>query len=211
MNLQNSFKLVALMLAGVFLAGCVTAKLPESSVDRVARAKELPNAPYERVLIVAIAARGATARAFEEELASELSNKKTYAFGYHRAASRADVREEVVRSIAADNQADAILFVTARLVGAQQVVTEEHVDTQARRMQGGLVDFFSYDYEEYTDPATSDYRVTVMFNSDMFDMETEQRIYTVESRTDLAETSAEVIVAESRELASRLRKDRMVR
>ena len=42
-------------------------------------------------------------------------------------------------------------------------------------------------------------------------MKTEARIYTVESHTDLAETSAEIIVAESQELARRLRKDRMVR
>lgn len=209
--MQNSMKLAVAVIFGALLAGCVATKLPETSVDRVARAKELPNAPYEKVLIVAIAARGATARAFEEELASEMSNKRTHAFGYHRAASRADVQEEVVRSIAESEQADAILFVTARLVSAQQVVTEERTAVQAEVMGGGLVDFFRYDYEEYTVPATTDYRVTVMFNTDMFDMETETRIYTVESRTDLAETSAEVIVAESRELASRLRKDRMVR
>ena len=209
--MQNSMKLAVAVIFGLLLAGCVATKLPETSVDRVARAKELPNAPYEKVLIVAIAARGATARAFEEELASEMSNKRTHAFGYHRAASRADVQEEVVRSIAESEQADAILFVTARLVSAQQVVTEERTAVQAEVMGGGLVDFFRYDYEEYTVPATTDYRVTVMFNTDMFDMETETRIYTVESRTDLAETSAEVIVAESRELASRLRKDRMVR
>ena len=195
----------------MLLAGCVATKLPETSVDRVARAKELPNAPYERVLIVAIAARGATARAFEEELAVELSNRRTHAFGYHRAASRADVKEEVVRSIAETERADAILFITARLVNAQQVVTDERTAVRAQAMGGGLVDFFRYDYDEYTVPATTDYRVTVMFNTDMFDVKTESRIYTVESRTDLAETSAEIIVAESQELARRLRKDRMVR
>ena len=195
----------------MLLAGCVATKLPETSVDRVARAKELPNAPYERVLIVAIAARGATARAFEEELAVELSNRRTHAFGYHRAASRADVKEEVVRSIAEAERADAILFITARLVNAQQVVTDERTAVRAQAMGGGLVDFFRYDYDEYTVPATTDYRVTVMFNTDMFDVKTESRIYTVESRTDLAETSAEIIVAESQELARRLRKDRMVR
>ena len=204
-------KLAATLLFGALVAGCVATKLPETSVDKVERAKSLPNAPYERVLIVAIAARGATARAFEEELAKELSNKRTHAFGYHRAASRADVREDVVRSIAESEQADAILFITARLVSAQRFVTDEHVDTRARRMQGGLVDFFRYDYEEYTVPATTDYRVTVMFNTDMFDAATDARIYAVESHTDLAETSAEIIVAESRELALRLRKDRMVR
>ncbi len=45
----------------------------------------------------------------------------------------------------------------------------------------------------------------------MFDVETEERIYTVESRTDLAETTSEIILAEAKELAKRLRKDRLVR
>ncbi len=45
----------------------------------------------------------------------------------------------------------------------------------------------------------------------MFDVETEERIYTVESRTDLAETTSEIIVSEARELAKRLRKDDMIR
>ena len=193
------------------VAGCVMTKLPETTVDRVARAPELPNAPYERVLIIGIAARGASAREFEEELANELSNRRTYAFGYRRAASRADIQEDVVRSIVETNDADAIVIVSARFVDAEKVTTEEHVDVNARPIGGSLVDFFRYDYEEYTVPARSGYRLKVQFNTDMFDTENEKRIYSVTSSGDMAETSSEVIVAESQEIASRMRKDRMVR
>ena len=193
------------------LNACVVTKLPETEIDRVARAKELPNAPYERVLIVAIASRGTTAREFEEELAIELSNRRTHAFGYRKAAQRADVQEEVVRQVAEENEADAIIFVTAKLVDAQKFVTEEHTDIQAEAMGGRLVDFFRYDYSEYTVPATTGYVLTVAFFTDMFDVESEARIYKVESRTDLGEYTSETIIAESTELAKRLRKDKMVR
>ena len=107
-------------------SGCIATKLPETSVDRVARAPELPNAPYERILIVGIAARGTAAREFEEELARELSNRRTHAFGYRKAAQRADIQEDVVRSIVAAEKADAIVVVSARLVDAEEVTTEEH-------------------------------------------------------------------------------------
>jgi hypothetical protein len=180
-------------------------------VDRVARAKELPNAPYKRVLIVATAARASLAREFEEVLAKELTNNQTYAFGYHRAASRADVKEDVVRSIAQEQSADAVIMVTSRLVNAEREVTEERTDVQARVKGGGLVDYFRYDYKEYTSPPSADYRVNVQVQTDMFDAASEERIYTVESRTDFAESSSEIILGEASELARRLRKDKLVR
>jgi hypothetical protein len=133
------------------------------------------------------------------------------AIGYHRAASRADVKEDVVRQLAAEQGADAILFVTGSLVSAQREVTGSRTDLQPQVKGGGLVDFFRYDYKEAKTPAKTDYRVNVQFTSDMFDVESEQRIYTVESRTEFAETTSEIIVNEAQELAKRMRKDKLVR
>ena len=198
-------------LAVLLVSGCIATKLPETSVDRVARAPELPNAPYERVLIVGIAARGTVAREFEEELARELTNRRTHAFGYRRAASRADIQEDVVRSIAQANDADAIVVVSARLIDAQQVTTEERTNVQAQVIGSSLVDYFRYDYEEYTIPASTSYRLKVQFNTDMFDTGNEKRIYSVTSSGDMAETTSEIIIAESIEIAARMRKDGMVR
>jgi len=207
---RNRIGVTALALVAALAAAC-TGPTAHTHVDRVARAKELPNAPYKRVLIVATAARASSAREFEEVLAKELTNKHTDAFGYHRAASRADVKEDVVRSLAELQKADAILVVTARLVNAEREVTEERTDVQAEVKGGGLVDFFRYDYKEYTSPPSADYRVNIQVQTDMFDVDTEERIYTVESRTDFGEATSEIILGEARELAKRLRKDKLVR
>jgi hypothetical protein len=196
-------------IAATFIA--CAGKTSQTYVDRVARAKELPNAPYSDILIVAITARGATAREFEEVLAAELTGMGVNAIGYHRAASRADVKEDVVRQLAAEQGADALLFVTGSLVSAQREVTGSRTDLQPQVKGGGLVDFFRYDYKEAKTPAKTDYRVNVQFTSDMFDVESEQRIYTVESRTEFAETTSEIIVNEAQELAKRMRKDKLVR
>jgi hypothetical protein len=210
LNSQRRAGLTAIAMIAALAAAC-TGPTAHTHVDRVARAKELPNAPYKRVLIVGTAARASSAREFEEVLAKELSNKHTYAFGYHRAASRADVKEDVVRSIAELQDADAILVVTARLVNAERQVTEARTDVKAEVKGGGLVDFFRYDYKEYTSPPSADYRVNVQMQTDMFDVDSEARVYTVESRTDFGEATSEIILGEARELAKRLRKDKMVR
>lgn len=210
MYLRRHAGIAALLIIAATVVACA-GKTSQTQVDRVARAKELPNAPYKRVLIVATAARASSAREFEEVLARELSNDRTYAFGYHKAASRADVKEDVVRSIAELQNADAILVVTARLVNAEREVTGERTDVQPQVMGGSLVDFFRYDYKEYTSPPSADYRVNVQVQSDMFDTASEKRIYTVESRTDFAETTSEIILGEAGQLAQRLRKDKLVR
>ena len=207
--LDRRARIAALLLLAATAVACA-GKTSQTYVDRVARAPELPNAPYKRVLIVGITERAASAREFEEVLAKELSNQHTYAFGYHRAASRADVQEDVIRSLVADQQVDAVLVVTTRLVNAEREVTQERTDVQARVKGGNLVDYFRYDYDEYTSPPSADYRVNVQFLSDMFDVGTEAQVYTVESRTDFAETSSEMILAEANELARRLRKDKLV-
>ena len=202
--------IAAILVIAATVVACA-GKTSQTYVDRVARAKELPNAPYKRVLIVGTAARASSAREFEEVLAKELTNNHTYAFGYHRAASRADVKEDVVRSLAEMQDADAILVVTSRLVNAEREVRKERTDVQAEVKGGGLVDFFRYDYQEYTSPPSADYRVNVQVHTDMFDVASDERIYTVESRTEFAETTSEIILGEARELASRLRKDKLVR
>ena len=208
--IQKYARVTAVLMTAAAVVACVGPS-SQTYVDRVARAKELPNAPYKSVLIVATAARAATAREFEEVLSKELTNKDTYAFGYRRAASRADVREDVVRQIASEQGADAILFVSGVLVSAQREVTGSRTDLQPQVKGGGLVDFFRYDYREAKTPAKTDYRVNVQFTTDVFDAETEQRIYTVESRTEFAETTSEMIVKEAQELAKRMRKDKIVR
>ncbi len=211
MSIQKYARFAAVLATVAAVVAC-TGPASQTYVDRVARATELPNAPYKRVLIVVTAERAATAREFEEVLAKELTNKNTYAYGYHRAASRADVKEDVVRSLAELQNADAILMVTGRLVNATRKPSDERTDVQAR-VRGGssLVDYFRYDYKEYTAPPSAGYRVNVQVHSDLFDAASEQRVYTVESRTDFAETTSEIVLSEARELAKRMRKDKIVR
>jgi len=203
-------RLILTLSAATFVAACIT-PIAQTSVDRAAKAKSVPNAPYAKVLVVGIAAQGTRGREFEEQLAKELGNKRTYAFGYRRAASRADVKKEVIEELLQVQQADAVIFVAARFTSVSAEVRGERVDVESQVRGGGLAGFFRYDYQEYTKPPDSTMRMTLQFVTDVFDVKDDRRVYTLESTTGSAESSSEIIMSEAAEIATRLRKDKMVR
>ena len=210
MNRGQALRLILMFSAATLVAACVT-PIAQTSVDRAAKAKSVPNAPYSKVLVVGIAAQGTRGREFEEELAKELGNKHTYAFGYRRAASRADVQKGVIEALLEAQQADAVIFVAARFRSVTTDERGERVDVESQVRGGGLAGFFRYDYEEYTKPPDSTMRMKLQFVTDVFDVKDDLRVYTLESTTGSAESSSEIIMSEAAEIAARLRKDKMVR
>lgn len=200
-----------LMFSATILVGACITPIAQTSVDRVAKAKSVPNAPYSKVMVVGIAKQGTRGREFEEQLVKELGNNRTYAFGYRRAASRADVKQEVVQELLETQGADAVIFVSARLASVSTEELEERVDLEAKVRGGGLVNFFRYDYENLTKPADSTMLMKLQFITNVFDVKDDRRVYMLESATGSAESTSEVIMSEAAEIASRLRKDKIVR
>jgi len=196
--------------AAALVAACTT-PIAQTSVDRAAKAKSVPNAPFSKVMVVGIATQGTRGREFQEELAKELGNKKTYAFGYRRAASRADVRQEVIEELLQSHEADAVIFVAARFTGVSTEERGERIDVGSDVRGGGLAGFFRYDYMEYVRPPESTMRMKLQFVTDLFDVKDDRRVYTLESTTGYAESTSEIIMSEAAGIASRLRKDKMVR
>lgn len=196
--------------AAALVVACVT-PIAQTSVDRAAKAKSVPNAPYSKVMVVGIAAQGTRGREFEERLVKELGNKRTYAFGYRRAASRADVKQEVVKELLQAQGADAVIIVSAKLTSVTTEEQGERVDVESQVRAGGLAGFFRYDYEEFTKPPESTMHMKLQFVTNLFDVKDDRRVYTLESTTGSAESTSEVIMSEAAEIATRLRKDRMVR
>jgi len=209
-NRGMALKLMLVFSAAALVAACVT-PIAQTSVDRAAKAKSVPNAPYSKVMVVGIAAQGTRGREFEEELAKELGNKKTHAFGYRRAASRADVRREVIEELLQAHEADAVIFVAARLTSVSTEEQGERVDIESQVRGGGLAGFFRYDYENLTKPPESTMHMKLKFVTNLFDVKDDLRVYTLESTTGSAESTSEVIMSEAAEIAARLRKDKMVR
>lgn len=206
----QALRLMLVFGVAALLAACIT-PIAQTSVDRAAKAKSVPNAPYSKVMVIGVAQQGTRGREFEEQLVKELTNKRTYAFGYRRAASRADVKQEVVQELLQAQEADAVIFVSARFTSVSTEKKDERVDVESAVRGGGLAGFFRYDYQEYTRPPESTMRMKLQFITDLIDVEDDTRVYTLESTTGSAESTSEVIMSEAAEIAARLRKDKMVR
>lgn len=182
-----------------------------TSIDRVARAAELPNAPYSNLLVIGVAPKAANSRRFEDALAAELTNDRTQARPNHREGSVESLSDTIVREAASSMGADAVLITSLKHVSSDVSVRSERIEVDRERKDENLIDFFRYDYKEYTTPASIDLSYNVVLVTDLYDVDSGKKVYFVESSTMDAETAFEIILAESTAIARRLREDGIVR
>ncbi|MCH7981082.1 MAG: hypothetical protein IID59_06220, partial [Proteobacteria bacterium] len=79
---------------------------------------------------------------------------------------------------------------------------------------GSLVGFFRSDYKEVKRPNQaegSDYTLDVSMVSDLYDVRSDKRVYSIESSTRNGETRYQIIMAQSKAIADRLKKDGLIR
>ena len=198
-----------IVLVGV-LTACATSTA-RTSIDRVAKAPDLKSAPYANLLIVGVGPRANLAREFELVLAGLITEGDTRATAYHRLASRADVSEDKIRELVERQGADAVLVTTLRHVDSEVRMRGARTELKAEPIGGSLVDFFRYDYKEYSTAPSADLKYNVQLVTDVFDAKSGDRVYTIESTTLQAETAYEIIDAESEAIAKQLREDDMLR
>jgi hypothetical protein len=196
-------------LVAIALAGCVTG--PRTSVDRVERAANTPNAPYSNVLIVGVARSPGNVRRFENALVSDITNENTKATPHHEKNPDEVVTEDMVQELVGRMQADAIVVTSVKQVDIGTDVSAERTEVERTRKNDNLVDFFRYDYDDITTPETVALTYNVVLTTDVYDAESGTKVYSLESSTMDAETTFDVIVAESAAIAAQLRRDGMLR
>ncbi len=204
----NPTRIAATTAMLMLLVACQTST---TQIDRAARAKVLENAPYDKILVVGVTYRKDTGRAFEKVLVEELANYDTRASALHTVISTTEVTEDIVRAAAEKAGADAILVATVENVETDVEFGNRRVDLKERPQQGGLVDFFRHEYEEVTSEPSVDLKFTAVVVSNVYDVESGDRIYTVESATANAKSAEEIILAESNAIAERMHKDGIIR
>jgi hypothetical protein len=198
-----------LVLASHFVASCSSG--PSTSIKQVTRAASIENAPYANVLVIAVAKSPSNARRFENELAGQLRSSATTATPSHTERADAALTEAQVKEIVEKVQADAIIVTSVKRADVGTAVEKSRVEVAKTRKSNTLVDFFRYDYKEVTTPEIVTLSYQVELTTDVYDAVTGGKVYTIESRTIDAETSFDVILAESAAIAKQLRKGGMVR
>ncbi len=190
--------LLTSMLFG--LVACATT----GQVTETYRATDLAGIRFEQILVVGIASKSSSRRRFEDALVAQLGER---AIASRREIERTDdISRESVVAAAARTGADAVLV--TRLKDAQTRAKSRggRTDVQARRKDERLVDFFRYDYVDYTDPESLTLLTTAVITTDLYRVSDEARVYAFESSAADAKTIEELVDALSRTVASSVRR-----
>lgn len=199
-----------LTLFAALIAACDTTPVATTSVDRVLKAPTIDNAPYRKVLIVGAMPSRELDRMVEEGLSQELRKRKVETHSFVRQSPAKRPSEEAVLALVRETGAEAVIVVTARFVGAKLKKHEGQVDVRADVRGKTLLNYFRYDYKQITQPSYADTTLDVKLVHDLYDTATQKRVYSVESSTAHAKTTYDIVIAESKAIVARLRKDGLI-
>jgi len=209
MRTHGITRTLALTAVTILVASCATG--PSTSIVKAERLADIPAAPYANVLVVGVARDHNNARRFENALAEDLIEGGTIATAGSAAGMEGVIDEAAVRDAVRRLQADAVVVSSVKQVEYATEVREGQEGIRADRKDGGLANFFRYDYADITAPVTLETSVDVVVTTDVYDTASGLKAYTLETRTIKAETPFEVIMGETRAIAAQLRRDAIIR
>ena len=203
------------VLITLLIAACQSSGPTQTtSVNRVLRATDIANAPYTNILVVGAVPSRDTARNIELGITGELKAANVEAHSFVRESSSTEATEAAIQEFIDDVGIDAVIVVSANLTGAALTERSEQIDVQAVTQGGSLLGFFRSDYKEVTRPnqaETSDYTINVALVTDLYDVKSDKRVYTIETSTMHGQTRYQVIIAESKVIVGRLKADGLIR
>lgn len=208
--LKSSVGRCLLLLLVALTVACTSKPVSRTTVDRVLKAPEIPNAPYSHLLLVGVAPSRDLARELEEGLRQALLKEDVTVHTFVRDSSAKEATEDAVQALVRDTGADAILMISGRLAGAEIEEQAEAVDVEARTIGGNLLNYFRYDYEEFAAPTYTELTLDVVLVSLLFDAASNDRVHSVETRTTHGETSYQVVTNQAEAIVRRLRKDGLI-
>ena len=192
----------------VLLAGCAAS----DSVVKIYEDAAFESASFNHVLVIGVHKDVRLRRRFEDALVSEISRAgsiATASLSVMAAASAID-RDAVV-AVVRRTDADAVM-ITRVLDSEVSVTANEGRSTMEaqRRDDIPLADFFRYDYVEYQDPMTYSTVRTVVLSTDLYNVDDETRIWSVESSSFEKETTGDIVDSASRLISTQLRRDGLI-
>jgi hypothetical protein len=205
------FYLIATVIA---VSGCVNSGPPQTTeVDRVLKAASIENAPFSNIVVVGAAPSRETMRRIEVGFTQELAKRKIDAHSFVRNSPAKEPSEEAIMALVKETNADAILVVSGVIGGPSMARQTETVAADVQRQVRGqtLVNFFRYDYKDIQRTTWNDFTLNVQLVSDLYEVTSNQRVYSVESNTSHGKTGFDIIIAEAETVVARMHKDRVIR
>jgi len=201
--------LATLAVTAIWIAGC-------STPDRVVRVYEdadYVGGPFTKVLVVGAHENAEIRRRFEDSAVWHLDRAGTDAvMSIEAMGADQELNRDTLIAAANSTGSDAVLITRVLGVDARAQVSEGRTNVVAeRRNDIPMADFFRYNYVTYQDPMTITTVRTVVLATDLYGLQDERRIWSVESTSFEKATLDAIVDGASRALVRALGNDGLIR
>jgi len=197
--------IITALLTALTLAGCATkATVSSNWLDDSKR-----DSRYDRVLVIAMAAQGDKRMSFEDEVAFDLNSDVTQAWPSSRhMAITTEINADTIAPVVRELGAKAVVITRVLKMEVSTSQNKPYTDVTARRKKGTA---FRYEYVEKDSPVLVTPEFTIELETDVVDVASGERIYSLVAATSGQESLSAVINVLSDVIAKQLRADRVIR
>jgi hypothetical protein len=219
-GVAHRVRTLALVAVGLTLAVLGSGCASKTSVSSQWIDRDKGSAPYQRILVVGVAESRDRRVSFEAAVVEDLRVDPVKAWiSANLMGEDMELSEANLNMVAKQKKADAIIITRVASIqvepvefgGRSEIIAEEQQSGQDyvfRRQKGSL---FRYDFDEKIEDTFVTTEYTTELETDVYDLATGKRVYTLRSRATKQETLDDVISVLSDEIAKRLRRDRVIR
>ena len=198
---------ISAILIALALAGCAT----PTEVVKLHHDTTQPGAPYDRILVVALALDTDGRARLEDLLADDLKSAGAAAVPVHSIRGLTPtVLQEDIDSAALEVSADAILVTHIVSVDQEAEFEEGRTEVLFECRGGDPADYFLYDSKELKLPDDIKVAHTVVAVSNVYSSADGTRIWTIQSTCFEKASMDEVLQEEAKAIVRQLRHDRLI-
>ena len=206
--MQSHVRLAGLATIALVLASSCA---PETSVVKLYEDPARPAKTYQRLLVVDISSDHSRQQQFENEVVTQLRRLGTDAIPSFTMldTSNGVIQEEVDRA-GEEVGADGILMTHIASVDTEVDVQEGREEWKSTCRGGDPVDYFLYDRELIAEPDSVNMALTLVVISNLYDGESRERIWTIQSTCFDKKSVSEALIEEAYAIAQQLHIDGLI-
>lgn len=184
LQLSNRFFLVCLVSAMLFSSACTTSGTNGQAARQA----------YTNFLVIGVAGDYDSRAHFERSVVSRLRAEGASATAYYTivGGNRPLDRDEVLAAVN-DHGFDAVVITRALGTDTDFDLRDPVTGTKVSRKEGGVLDFFRYDYEELDEPAHLALDMRLTFATELYSAATESLVWSNELQGPNADDMGELI------------------
>jgi len=196
-----------LAIAAAFAVGCASQTEVVKLYDDPSRAQN----PFKRLLVVDLSSDHNQQQVFEDEIASRLRRENVEAFpSYTLLVAGNGLLQDDIDRASDEIDADGILITHIASVDTSIDRAEGRQEIQSTCRRGNPVDYFLYDHKVLREPDSVKVAHTVIVISNLYDANSQERIWTIQSTCFNKASISEMLLDEATAIVKQLRFDQLI-